>query len=300
MTNSSNKKKRHVHSFAVSKIKTLLLLGVVCVALASCASGTLTTTSVSYQSIRTTFRQPTEIPDDAEILVIYGFSGNGGVVPVVYNKTSEIMVIDQTMSFFVNTDGQSTSYYDPTVRTETTTDLSSSTKGASVNLGAIGGALGIGGTLGSLLNGVNVGGSGTSGTSISNTTYFADQPRISLAPRSKGAMSKTFRATGVGTGSWTNSSTMNTAMTTISAGKKFSVCISYSLDGGNTFKKIVTDFYVNSEINVPVLQKGMVNDALRRVYIAKPDALTEPCWILHVNNNLEDAARVQGVLFDYQ
>lgn len=284
------------------KIKMMSLLGIVCVALASCSSGTLVTSSVAYQSVRTTFRQPTEIPDDAEILVVYGFTKTGEIVPVVYNRTSEIMVIDQTMSFFVNSDGQSTSYYDPTVRTTTQTDLSTSTKGASVNLGAIGGALGIGGTLGSILNGVNVGGSGTSGTSTSNTTYFADQPRISLAPKSKGAMSKTFNVSGVGTGSWRRTSAMDTNISANRAGCKFSVCISYSLDGGNTFKKIVTDFFVNSQINVPVTQKGMVNDALRKVYSAKPDALYEPCWLLYFNNNVGGGmdSRVQGLLYDYQ
>lgn len=283
------------------KIKALPLLGIACMALSSCSSGTLVTSSVAYQSIRTTFRQPSEIPDDAEILVIYGFSKTGQIIPVVHNRTSEIMIIDQTMSFFVNTDGQSTSYYDPTVRTKTTTDLSSSTSGASVNLGAIGGALGIGGTLGSILNGVNVGGSGTSGTSTSNTTYFADQPRISLAPKSKGAMSKTFDVSGIGTGSWRSTSGVSTGLTANSSGSKFSVCISYSLDGGNTFKKIVTDFFVNLQINVPVAQRGFVNDALRKVYVAKPDALNEPCWLMYFNNNVGGYdSRVQGLLCDYQ
>lgn len=278
----------------------LPMLVVLCTLLSSCASGTLITSSVSYQSIRTTYRQTNEIPDDAEILLVYGFSSTGDITPIVFNRTSEIMIIDQTMSFFVNTDGVSTSYYDPTVRTTTTTDISSSTSGASVNLGAVGGALGIGGTLGSILNGVNVGGSGTTGTSTSNTTYFADQPRISLAPKSKGAMSKVYNITGLGNGTWLSSNVTNTNLTANNATRKFSVCISYSIDGGNTFKKIVTDFFVNSEINVPVIQKGIVNDALRKVYAAKPDALYEPCWILRFNNNLEDASRVQGLLCDYQ
>ena len=91
----------------------LVLFGLAGVLLTSCSGYKLTVSHVGYQSVRTTFRQPTEIPDDAEILVVYDISQHGEIVPVVMNRTSEIMILDQTMSFFVNTNGQSTSYYDP-------------------------------------------------------------------------------------------------------------------------------------------------------------------------------------------
>ena len=173
-------------------------------ALASCGSQKLTTSSVGYQSIRTKHAQPTTsspIPEEAKIAVAYTISEEGELTAIVYNRTSEIMTIDQTMSFFVNSDGMSTSYYDPTVRTTSVTDMSSTTKGASVNLGAIAGALGVGGTIGQLASGVNVGGSGTNGSATTNTTYIADQPRVSLAPHSNGAMSKTFSIKGIGSNS---------------------------------------------------------------------------------------------------
>ena len=122
---------------------------IICVVFASCGSSKLSTNSVGYQSVRTTHAQPSQtspIPDDAKIAVAYSIGGDGALTAIVYNRTSEIMTIDQTKSFFVNSDGTSVSYYDPTVRTTSVTDMSSVTKGGSVNLGSITGALGIGGT----------------------------------------------------------------------------------------------------------------------------------------------------------
>lgn len=277
-----------------------IAFGVLSALLVSCSSGkTLVTSSVGYQSVRTTFRQPVEIPDDAEIVVAYGISADGVLIPVVENKTSEIMVIDQTMSFFVNTDGNSISYYDPTVRTTEVTDHSSNTKGTTVNLGAVAGALGVGGKLGGLLGGVNVGNANTEGTSTTNITTIADQPRVSLAPKSKGKMSKSFQISGVGR-SYLNRERSNTYLSSSNA-PKFSVCISYSLDGGTSFKKIVSDFYINSDIVVPVQSKGRVNSSLRTLFTTKPDAMDESWWLLYFNNNIGgNDTMCKGVFVDYQ
>ena len=70
--------------------------------------------------------------------------------------------------------GQSICFYTPS----STTTTSSSSSGASVNLGAIAGALGVGGVAGTLANGVNVGGGATNGTT--NTVYA--QRVIPIAP----------------------------------------------------------------------------------------------------------------------
>lgn len=59
-----------------------------------------------------------------------------------------------------------------------TTITSSVSSGGSVNLGAVAGFLGIGGAAGAIANGINVGGS--SSTGISNTTYA--QRYIAVAP----------------------------------------------------------------------------------------------------------------------
>ncbi len=269
--------------------------------LSSCSSTKLVTSSVAYQSIRTTFRQDSPVPEDAKIMVTYAISETGIITPYVQNKSDEIMIIDQTMSFFVNTTGQSVSYYDPTVKTQTVSEFNSNTKGASVNLGAIAGAVGVGGIVGKALSGVNVGGSGTSGQTTSNTTYVVDQPRISLAPRSECAMSKNFQIIGIGASYLGSSNVQQVNTDAKSSPKRFSVCISYSLDGGENFQKIVTNFFVNSEICVPVQKHGIVNESLRKIYTQKPDALNEPCWLLYFANNIGGANKLRvGLLYDYQ
>lgn len=286
-------------------MKHKIIYLITCVVFASCGSTKLSTSSVGYQSVRTTHAQPSQaspIPDDAKIAVAYSIGGDGALTAVVYNRTSEIMTIDQTKSFFVNSDGKSVSYYDPTVRTTSVTDMSSVTKGGSVNLGSIAGALGIGGTIGQLANGINLGGSGTNGTAETSTTYIADLPQVSLAPHSNGAMSKTFHVTGLGAASLGGSAVNQPSLSKEQSYCRFSVCISYSVDGGQTFDKLVTDFYANSKLIVPVTQKGRVNDALRQIYQSKTDAINEYWWLLNFNYNISSGynKRVQGMLYDYK
>ena len=282
--------------------------------LSSCGmfvTGKLESQNVIYQSIRTKYAQPSEkspIPDEAKIAVVYTISNNGDLSAIVYNRTSEIMTINQVKSFFVDTNGKSTSYFDPTIRTTSTTDMSSNTKGASVNLGAIAGALGVGGTIGQLASGINVGGAGTTGTSITNATYIADQPEVSLAPKSNGAMSKIFNISGISPQTYSRLDKEIINLTDKENINNFSVCISYSIDGGKTFDKLVTDFYVNSRIIVPVKNNGNINESLKTIYTLKTDALNEPWWMIGFNNNtrelfyeiIKDNCIAQGALIDYQ
>ena len=273
----------------------------------------LKTKALAYQYIITRHDQPTPenpIPKEAEIAVAYTISKEGGLTAIVYNRTSEIMTIDQTKSFFVNSDGRSTSYYDPTVRTTSTTDMSSSTKGASVNLGSIAGALGIGGVVGQIANGVNVGGSGTNGTATTNATYVADLPQVSIAPYGNGAMSKVFPIKGVGAEALKQTPNNNSliSLTEEQSDCKFSVCITYSLDEGKTYKKLITNFYTNSNVAVPVASERTVNESLRNLYSIKPDAVNAPLWLLYfkikakydftksISNYLGNS---QGILYDY-
>lgn len=276
--------------------------------LAACGpAGKLTTKSVVYQSVKTRHVQPTKvspIPDDARIAVAYQISDMGKLTAVVYNRTSEIMVIDQTMSFFVNLDGSSTSYYDPTIRTTSTTNASSTTSGASVNLGAVASVLGIGGALGQLASGINMGGSGTSGEAVTTTTYVADQPRVSIGPHGNGAMSKVFEVNGLSVSSLRNAQYAVPVMKESDSFCRFSVCISYSFDGGQTFDQLTTNFYADSRVSVPVERKGRVNDSLRQLFVIKPDALYEPWWLLAFNDGIsaevDSSNYCNGILFDYQ
>ncbi|MCI6725352.1 MAG: hypothetical protein MR446_02770 [Bacteroidales bacterium] len=82
----------------------------------------------------------------------------------INNKTDNTLYIDLGNTFFVSM-GLSYPYYVPTSSTTT----SGSSSGAGINLGAVAGALGVGGGLATLASGVNVGGGKTSGTST--TTY---------------------------------------------------------------------------------------------------------------------------------
>lgn len=305
----------------MKKVQILLLIVFTSVYGTSCGpAGKLTTTSVVYQSVKTRHAQPTKtspIPDDARIAVAYQISDMGKLTAVVYNRTSEIMVIDQTMSFFVNSDGSSTSYYDPTIRTTSTTNASSTTSGASVNFGAVASVLGIGGALGQLASGINMGGSGTSGEAVTTTTYVADQPRVSIGPHGNGAMSKVFAVNGLSANSLRGAQYSLPLIKESDSFCRFSVCISYSFDGGQTFEQLTTNFYADSRLSVPVERSGRVNDSLRKLFTIKPDALYEPLWLLSFNDSIsaevsssadsfmEESKRqttnyCNGILFDYQ
>lgn len=80
------------------------------------------------------------------------------------------------------------------------------------------------------------------------------------------------------------------------------MCISYSTDGGQTFDKLVTEFYANSKIIIPVEKHGMVNDALRQIYQLKPDAINENLWLLNFNSSLNNGynSEVKGLLYDFK
>lgn len=227
------------------------------------------TTDIEYQSIRTKFKQSKTIPDDIEILAAYLITDDGQLCVGVENRTDDIIIIDQTLSFFVNSDGISTSYYDPTVHQTSETSSQSNTTGASVNLGIVANALGISGPLGFALGGVNVGGAGSTGSSTTHTTIFSDQQQVALGPKGSVAMSKSFKIKGVGQ----DNSYVAESSSGLEDKCEFSVCISYSVDRGKTFKKMVTEFYVNSNIIVPVSKNENINEALRSIYLTKPDAL---------------------------
>ena len=93
----------------------------------------------------------------------------------VRNKTKRTLYVDLGNSFFISM-GQATCYYVPS----STTTTHGASSGGSVNLGAVTGALGIGGAAGTLANGINVGGGSTNSTT--STTY--SQRVIAVPPMS--------------------------------------------------------------------------------------------------------------------
>lgn len=94
----------------------------------------------------------------------------------IKNKTNQTIYLDLGNTFYTSME-QSICFYVPT----STTTTASSSGGGSVNLGAVAGALGVGGAVGTIANGVNVGGGSTNGTST--TTY--SQRIIPIAPMGK-------------------------------------------------------------------------------------------------------------------
>ena len=276
-----------------------------CVAACLFSCKTIQNESITYYSIRTRHAQPTPenpIPDAAKIAVSYQVGADGKLTATVFNRTDEIMMIDQTLSFMVNMNGESTSYYDPTVRTTTVTDVNSATRGGSLNLGAVTGALGIGGVVGSLAKGINLGGSNTNTTAVTNSTYIADQPKVSIGPRGSGIMSKTFS---IGT---LPNQTDFSSHSYESSPYHFTVCITYSTDEGKTFQKLVSDFYINAYLRIAVREHGKMNNALCELFQKKPDAINEKIWNLLTMptiptmglNLSENYSYSTGVIYDYQ
>lgn len=271
--------------------KKVSLLFAVSWMLYSCSTQYLNVTGVAYQSIRA--KQPmkrTDIPQDATIIACCQLGANGEFDVIVQNNTDKIMTIDRTKSFFRNQSGNSIPYYDPTVTVQSQSTTVGGQTGASVNLGSIAAAAGIGGAVGTALGGINVGGSKGSATTNTNTTYIVDQPQISIAPHGQASMGRTFYMEGVGLAflgqAVSNSGTdVNNSFTPTQTYAACNLCISYSVDDGKTYETILTDIYANSLLVSKVNQTGHVNDALRRIYTNKNDALNESWYALYFQSD---------------
>lgn len=102
-------------------------------------------------------------------------TNNPAIRFAIKNKTNQTVYLDLANTFYVSL-GQSVCYYIPS----STTHSHSSSGGGNVNLGAITGAFGVGGAVGTIANGVNVGGGSTNTTT--KTTY--SQRIVAIAPQS--------------------------------------------------------------------------------------------------------------------
>lgn len=101
---------------------------------------------------------------------------NPGIQVTVENISAKTVYVDLGNSFFVR-NGEASPYYVPSA-TSTTTGTSG---GASVNLGSVASALGVGGIAGTLASGVNVGG----GKSTSSSTVTYAQRVVAIPPKSE-------------------------------------------------------------------------------------------------------------------
>lgn len=160
------------------KVNTVKL-GLLFMALPMLLSSCTTTTLITYSAENI---KGNAVMDEANMLADYGkfaiqYTTKGGVT--IINKTDSMMYIDMAESYYV-LDGTAQQLYTNSV----TTNFSSGSRGASVNLGSVTNALGVGGVVGTLAQGVNVGGSNTNGSS----TQVFEERYISIPPMSRKAM----------------------------------------------------------------------------------------------------------------
>ncbi len=101
------------------------------------------------------------------------YNNVAGYVVNVRNKTDRNIYIDLANSFKVDDQGMSTPYFN----NKTITTNTNSGSGAGLNVGAVTGALGVGGVIGTLAGGVNVGGGSSAGVSVTE-----GQERILVIP----------------------------------------------------------------------------------------------------------------------
>lgn len=124
--------------------------------------------------------------------------------------------------------------------------------------------------------------------------------QISIAPQGYVLLPKTFQILGLGEKALSNSVPMiMTDLVQNSSYCKFSTCISYSTDNGQTYKVIETLFYANSKIVCPISKHGQVNAALREIFEIKRDALGEEWYLLHFASQL-GGNNWNGKFWDYQ
>lgn len=274
----------------------LLLIIYVVLHFVSCATSTLVS-QVNYRSFRNLnpvkheLNTLQDIDHSASIAIGVEITDDYYVNVSIYNLTNKTMSIDRTQSFFMLPSCQ-IAYYNPQVTTHTTTVGSGS--GTSVNLGAVAGAFGVGGIMGRALSGVNVG-SSTSGSS-STTTYDVDVPVVHIPPHGHASMGRQFSIKEI------------SGKYDYKVGEEhlriFGVCIAYSTDRLQTIDNFISQFYMNNIIVADVRRekrKYYVNEALRQIYITKPDLFTEKYFRLWFGRaGYNDEWNKTPILYDYQ
>ena len=148
-----------------------------------CILGVGENSVLSTEDVAIEFRQePYEVSVEGGLLNSRSLGLQVKFFVQVCNKTDQIIYVDLGSSFRVMKDGSSKVYYD---NSQTSINKGRGS-GASVNMGAIAGAVGVGGALGTLANGVNVGG----GNSSTVSKIYAKQQIIAIPPHGKVPLEK--------------------------------------------------------------------------------------------------------------
>ncbi len=241
--------------------------------MSSCAAQyQLRLSKVSYLSIRSNeSKSVKDIPQNATIAILCDVDSNGDVQVFVKNNTDKIMTIDKTKSFFSNSKGNSFAYYDPTVNVVSESTTKGKSTGSSVNLGAIASAVGVNGPVGTALSGVTVSGEDSNSRTTTNTSYYVDQPQISIAPHAKQLIGRTFNESTFCVSNYDSEGFWYTD----SQNHSCNVIVSYSIDEGKSYETISLSLIRNALSVSPINQFGYVNDALREILSQKNNALDE-------------------------
>lgn len=277
-----------------TRIVLLAMVLMACI-LSSCYSSRyLNATGVAYQTIRAKKTVTADkIPAKAKIIVHCSVDYDGWLDVIVENNTDKIMTVDRTKTFFQDGKGNSIPYYDPTVAVNTTSSTTGTTSSTTVNLGSQARALGIDGPVATALDGITKGKENSSSSTNTNTVYKIDQPKGEIPPHGRASLGRSFHITGVGRdflGKVVSSASqdVNNSFTPEKTYASCSICVSYSINDGKTYETIITDIYANTLLVSKVWQKGKVNDALRRLYSQKGDALSEPWFLLHFESECKN------------
>lgn len=246
--------------------------------------------------MRPTVIKETAPPEDASIAIHTIIDKNSEITVIVQNLTDKVMTIDQTKSFFIGTDKTSTAYYDPTVRYNTESKTEGIGKAGNFNLGGITNALGIGGALGSLMNATTIGQSQSTASTFSSTTIMSDLPQVSIGPKGKMAMSKIFK---LNTSDPKTEPKEKLNMTLNDSDESCSIHIRYSLDDGETYETISSEFFSNACIYKTFYGKNRsTNGAVREILKLKPNMTLEPWFFLRTFHGLDNNRYSQLTLED--
>lgn len=111
--------------------------------------------------------------EDESVKIVLTMDNNSPVLAIL-NKTDDVVYVDRGNTF-VYTNGQPQTLFKNSSTTQSDTDMG----GASLNLGGVASALGIGGVAGGILGGTTVGGgnASTQGTTIYETRVLAVAPK---------------------------------------------------------------------------------------------------------------------------
>lgn len=152
-----------------------LLLMFVPMLLSSCMTTTLITYAAENVKGNAVMDEANMLADYGKFAIQYTTKGDATII----NKSDSMLYIDMAESYYV-LNGTAQQLYTNSV----TTNFASGSRGVTVNLGSVTNALGVGGVVGTLAQGVNVGGSNTSGSS----TQVFEERYISIPPLSQKAV----------------------------------------------------------------------------------------------------------------